>query len=294
LEKDTSRSELGGISGNGERCGEVREVEDGFGKESGAEGVHGLLASRGPGPSTVFLGEVNEGAGDVGVVGDEATVEIGKAKEGADILDFLGSGPLGDAIEFDGVHGELTGFDDHTKVFNLGGGEFTFFEFKMEVEFHHTLQDTLSTFLVGGGVGGEDEEIIHVDNEPTFGDHIAEGVIHESLERGGGVGETEEHDGGFEEPLMGDEGGFPLVSVLDADIVVSPSYVELGEDLGVSKFIDEVGDEGKGIGITNGMFVEVAVVLAGAESAILLFDEEEGCGLGGIRGADLSGFEVFF
>ena len=87
---------------------------------------------------------------------------------------------------------------------------------------------------MNGGVGGEDEEVIHVDNEPSFGNHIAEGVIHESLECGRGVGETEEHDGGFEEPLMGDEGGFPLVSILDMDIVVSPSYIEFGEDFGIS------------------------------------------------------------
>ena len=75
---------------------------------------------------------------------------------------------------------------------------------------------------------------------------------------------------------------------------VSPSYVEFGEDLGVPEFVDEVGDEGEGIGITNGMFVKVSVVLAGAKSAILLFDKEEGCSLRGVRRTDLSGFEVFF
>jgi hypothetical protein len=152
----------------------------------------------------------------------------------------------------------------------------------MEVKFHHSLEEVFCSFFMDGGVAGEDEEIIHVDNEPSFGDHIAEEVIHESLKCGGRVGEAKEHDSGFKEPLMGDEGSFPLVSILDADIVVSPSYVELGEDLGVSKFIDEVGDKGKGVGITNGMFIEVAVVLARVESAILLFDEEEGCGLGGV------------
>ena len=39
---------------------------------------------------------------------------------------------------------------------------------------------------------------------------------------------------------MGDEGGFPLVAFLDADIVISPAYVKLGEDLGISKFVNEV------------------------------------------------------
>ena len=98
-----------------------------------------MLAGGSPRPSTVFLSEVDEGAGDVGVIRDEATIEVGKAEEGADILDFLGSGPLSDAIEFDWVHGKLAGFDDHAEVFNFSGGEFAFLEFEMEVKFHHPL-----------------------------------------------------------------------------------------------------------------------------------------------------------
>ena len=41
---------------------------------------------------------------------------------------------------------------------------------------------------------------------------------------------------------MGDEGHFPLVSVLDADVVVSPSDVELGENLGIFHLVDEILD----------------------------------------------------
>ena len=38
---------------------------------------------------------------------------------------------------------------------------------------------------------------IYVDDKPPFGNHIAEGVIHESLKSGGGIGKPKEHDGGF-------------------------------------------------------------------------------------------------
>ena len=41
---------------------------------------------------------------------------------------------------------------------------------------------------------------------------------------------------------MGDESGLPLVAFLDADVVVSPSYVKLSKDLGVFEFVDEVRD----------------------------------------------------
>ena len=84
-----------------------------------------------------------------------------------------------------------------------------------------------------GGVGGVDEEVIHIDNEPSFGNHVVEGVVHESLEGSGGVSEAEEHYGGFKESFVGDEGCFPLMTVFDSYIVVPPPDVELSEDLGV-------------------------------------------------------------
>ena len=41
---------------------------------------------------------------------------------------------------------------------------------------------------------------------------------------------------------MGDEGRFPLVPILDVDVVVSPLDIELGKDLGVFHLVDEVLD----------------------------------------------------
>ena len=46
-------------------------------------------------------------------------------------------------------------------------------------------------------IGGVDKKIVHVDDEPSFSDHIVEGVIHEPLKGGGRVGEPEERDHGF-------------------------------------------------------------------------------------------------
>ena len=47
---------------------------------------------------------------------------------------------------------------------------------------------------------------------------------------------------------MGDKSGFPLVTVFDSDIVVSPSDIELSKDLGFFYFVNEVRDERKRIG----------------------------------------------
>ena len=176
----------------------------------------------------VLFSEVDEGTGDVGVVGNESTVEIGKAKEGAYVLDFSGGWPFGDFIKLDRVHGELTRFDNHSEVFHLVHGEFAFFELEVQVKFGHTLKDTFDTFFMSSGIGREDKEVIHINDKPSFSDHVSEGVIHESLECGGGVGEAEEHNGRFKEALVGNKSGFPLMSILDADVVVAPSSDVLG------------------------------------------------------------------
>ena len=86
LEEDGSRRMFRGIRGDGERGGEIWEVKDRFREEETLEGVEGGLARRGPVPGEVLLGKVKEGAGDVRVVRDEPTVEVGESKERANIF----------------------------------------------------------------------------------------------------------------------------------------------------------------------------------------------------------------
>ena len=88
---------------------------------------------------------------------------------------------------------------------------------------------------------------------------------------------------------MGDEGCLPLVAVFDTDIVVSPTNIELSEVASVFQLVHKVGDKGEGIGVAGGVFVEVSIVLAGVELSILLFDKEEGGGLGRVGRANLPG-----
>ena len=89
-----------------------------------------------------------------------------------------------------------------------------------------------------GVIVGVDKEVIHINNKPSFYNHVSERVGHELLKSRGGVGHSEEHDSGFINSTVGDEGCFPLVPFLDTNIVVSPSYVKLGEDLCIFEFVD--------------------------------------------------------
>ena len=92
---------------------------------------------------------------------------------------------------------------------------------------------------------------------------------------------------------MGDEGSFPLVTLLYLDIVISPSYVKLGEDLGVFKFVDEVRNQGEGVCISDSMAIEVSVILARSEASILFLNEEERGSLGGFGWTEFPRVKVF-
>ena len=73
------------------------------------EGLKGGLASRGPVPCQVFLGKVDEGAGDIGVVGNGSTIKISKAEEGAS-LTLVGVGQLAMPSSLTGSMASCPGF----------------------------------------------------------------------------------------------------------------------------------------------------------------------------------------
>ena len=138
-----------------------------------------------------------------------------------------------------------------------------------------------------------DKEVVQVNDKPSFCNHIPEGIRHKLLKGGGRIGHAEEHNGGFIESSVGDEGGFPLVAFLDSDIVISPSYIKLGEDLGIFKFVDEVGNQGEGVCISDSMTIEISVVLARSETSILFLNKEERGSLGGLGWTDFPRAKVF-
>ena len=83
---------------------------------------------------------------------------------------------------------------------------------------------------------------------------------------------------------MGNEGHFPLVSILNTNVVVPPSNIKFGKDFGIFNLINEVLDEGERVCIFDSMTVDISIILARLEGirGIFLVDKEEGCCLGGI------------
>ena len=81
-------------------------------------------------------------------------------------------------------------------------------------------------------------QIVHIDLEPSLSDHVSKDMIHERLKGRRGITEAKKHDGGFEETERGDKCCFPLIFFPDANVIIAPSNIKLGEQCGVFHIID--------------------------------------------------------
>ena len=74
-----------------------------------------------------------------------------------------------------------------------------------------------------------DPQVIHVDLEPVFGNHVSEDMIHECLKGWWGITEAKEHNSRFEKAKRSDECHFPLVFFPNVDVIIAPLNVKLSE-----------------------------------------------------------------
>ena len=127
-------------------------------------------------------------------------------------------------------------------------------------------------------------QVIHIDLEPSFSNHIGKNMIHERLKSRRSVTEPREHYSRFKEAERGDERRFPLVFLPDANVVIAPSNIKLGEQCRVLHIVDQLRDEGERISVANGVGVEISIVLTRSQGSVLLGYEEKRRGLWGLRG----------
>ena len=63
-------------------------------------------------------------------------------------------------------------------------------------------------------------------------------MVHECLEHRWSIAEAKKHDCGFIEAKGSNECGLPLIFIMNANIIISPSDIEFGEEGGVFHVID--------------------------------------------------------
>jgi len=66
------------------------------------------------------------------------------------------------------------------------------------------------------------------------------------------------------------------VSGCDANIIVASVYVHLGKQLFSFQLVDQIGNSGKWVGILDGPFINISIVLARAFIASFFLYKEEG------------------
>ena len=107
----------------------------------------------------------------------------------------------------------------------------------------------------------ENEDVIQIHHHHSFRNEFSEDVVHHGLEGGGTVSEAKEHHQWFEESTVSAEGGFSFISLFHADIIETPSDVQLHEVSCPSEFLYQLGDEWKRVFVLHRDGIQSTVVL---------------------------------
>ena len=89
----------------------------------------------------------------------------------------------------------------------------------------------------------ENEDVVQVHYHYSFRNEFSENVVHHGLEGGRAVSEAEEHHQRLKESVVGVEGGLPFISFFHADIIETPSDIQLCEVSRPSEFLYQFGNE---------------------------------------------------
>ena len=116
----------------------------------------------------------------------------------------------------------------------------------------------------GNVIFSVDTDVIHVNFQPFFCYHVGEDVVHKGLECRQCIAKSKEHHCWLKKSQGGNEGSFPLVFFMNADVVIAPSDVKLHEEGGIFHVVNEFRDKRQRVCISNGVGIKILVVLARA------------------------------
>src|SRR6184192_4328173 len=161
-----------------------------------------------------------------------------------------------------------------TQVFDRFFEEFAFGHVPIHLvlaEDFEDLADVVDMLLV---ISAVNEDIINIYNHTDVQQRFQD-VLDQRLEGSWGICESEGHDFVLIMTISCAKSHFLDVIFVNADLIVSPTKVNLGEDLCTLKSVNEVIDEGDGKSVLLGDLVEGSIVDAHAQLPILLLDEND-------------------
>src|SRR5260221_7620063 len=119
--------------------------------------------------------------------------------------------------------------------------ERTLFGLDKEIKPLEHLEDVVAVFNVFfKGPHGMYDTVVHIEVEVAFSNFFFELIVHHCLEGTRGVGQSEEHNCGFKQSVAGFEGGFPLVTFFNTNIIVAPANIEFCVPFLSGETMDEI------------------------------------------------------
>ena len=118
------------------------------------------------------------------------------------------------------------------------------------------------------------EDIVHVDEEPSSNQLMDEQVIHHMLKNGRRIAQAEEYNCQFKQSIFHDKHSFSFMFFSNADIVVTCAYVHFCEQLFSFQFVNQIGNAREGVGV-DGPFIDKTIILTGLFISRFLLNKEE-------------------
>src|SRR5882724_11458928 len=162
-------------------------------------------------PWGTLAGKTCERDCDFGISIDEMTVEIGKAEEGLDVLDFSWYWPILDNLDIVRGHGEAFGRQHVSEVFTRSDVELAFVCTGKKSISTESVEYFPNVEFMLGNIVGIDEDVIQIyDDYDVI--HICENVVHKSLKSGGCISKPFRHYQPLKGTIAGSKCSLPFVS----------------------------------------------------------------------------------
>src|SRR5882724_3799016 len=162
-------------------------------------------------PWGTLVGKMHERDCDFRISIDETMVEVGKAKERLDILDFLWYWPILDDLDFVWGHGEAFGGQHISKVFTGSDMELAFVCTGKKSVSAESAEYFPNVEFVLRNIVRIDEDVIQIYDDYDI-NHIRENVVHKSLKSGGCISKPFRHYQPLKGTVTGSECSLPFVS----------------------------------------------------------------------------------
>ena len=105
------------------------------------------------------------------------------------------------------------------------------------------------------------QHIIYIDLQMSLGYYVLENVVYHCLKSGWQIGESKEHNYGFEKSVVGFENSLLLVAFFDVDVIVAPSDVHFCKDVCIVYGFNNFPNEREWVAIFDCHRVEFSIVL---------------------------------